>query len=220
MTGSPLCMMAVSLARRQHHRGLPRTASSTRSALQHGWRSAARGPAARVLGLGRPVAPIRRPGGGARETMLEGPWSDQALRPRYQASASWVSSSWRSSSSRHRRRNAPSCPPRHPPPSCCWQSPGPARQGRLGKAGCRVLFRRAVSRMSLAPIRPSDRAIPAAPDRVSSEVPSDDPRVKRHPACVSRGGSWSGRRDSNPRHSAWEADTLPTELLPPGRARS
>src|SRR5580692_3758406 len=27
--------------------------------------------------------------------------------------------------------------------------------------------------------------------------------------------SWSGRRDSNPRPSAWEADTLPTELLPP-----
>jgi hypothetical protein len=25
---------------------------------------------------------------------------------------------------------------------------------------------------------------------------------------------WSGRRDSNPRPSAWEADTLPTELLP------
>ncbi len=24
----------------------------------------------------------------------------------------------------------------------------------------------------------------------------------------------SGRRDSNPRHSAWEADTLPTELRP------
>jgi hypothetical protein len=28
--------------------------------------------------------------------------------------------------------------------------------------------------------------------------------------------SWSGRRDSNPRHSAWEADTLPAELLPLG----
>ena len=28
--------------------------------------------------------------------------------------------------------------------------------------------------------------------------------------------SWSGRWDSNPRHSAWEADALPTELLPPG----
>ncbi len=30
-------------------------------------------------------------------------------------------------------------------------------------------------------------------------------------------GKWSGRRGSNPRHSAWEADTLPTELLPLGR---
>ena len=29
-------------------------------------------------------------------------------------------------------------------------------------------------------------------------------------------GKWSGRRGSNPRHSAWEADTLPTELLPLG----
>jgi hypothetical protein len=28
---------------------------------------------------------------------------------------------------------------------------------------------------------------------------------------------WSGRPDSNRRHSAWEADTLPTELLPLGR---
>ena len=25
---------------------------------------------------------------------------------------------------------------------------------------------------------------------------------------------WSGKRDSNPRLSAWEADTLPTELFP------
>jgi len=35
-------------------------------------------------------------------------------------------------------------------------------------------------------------------------------------------GDWSGRPDSNRRHSAWEADTLPTELLPleeaPGQA--
>ena len=27
---------------------------------------------------------------------------------------------------------------------------------------------------------------------------------------------WSGRRDSNPRPSAWKADALPTELLPQG----
>ena len=26
---------------------------------------------------------------------------------------------------------------------------------------------------------------------------------------------WSGKRDSNPRPSAWKADALPTELLPP-----
>ena len=32
-------------------------------------------------------------------------------------------------------------------------------------------------------------------------------------------GKWSGRRDSNPRHSAWEADTLPAELLPLGSMR-
>jgi hypothetical protein len=29
---------------------------------------------------------------------------------------------------------------------------------------------------------------------------------------------WSGRRGSNSRHSAWKADALPTELLPPGSA--
>jgi hypothetical protein len=28
------------------------------------------------------------------------------------------------------------------------------------------------------------------------------------------GGQVSGKRDSNPRPSAWEADALPTELLP------
>ena len=51
-------------------------------------------------------------------------------------------------------------------------------------------------------------------------------RRTRHPRRVARrdlspasgrgrgGGKWSGRRGSNPRPSAWEADTLPTELLP------
>ena len=46
--------------------------------------------------------------------------------------------------------------------------------------------------------------------------------VKARGAAIGRSyvGSqrnWSGRRDSNPRHSAWEADTLPAELLPLGR---
>ncbi len=37
------------------------------------------------------------------------------------------------------------------------------------------------------------------------------------PALRSSGGFqlWSGRRDSNPRPSAWKADALPTELHPP-----
>jgi dCMP deaminase len=33
------------------------------------------------------------------------------------------------------------------------------------------------------------------------------------------GGSWSGRRDSNPRHTAWKAVALPAELLPPASSR-
>ncbi len=31
---------------------------------------------------------------------------------------------------------------------------------------------------------------------------------------LSYGRNWSGRRDSNPRHPAWKASALPTELLP------
>ena len=50
---------------------------------------------------------------------------------------------------------------------------------------------------------------------------ADDPE-KREKAPIGllhtfMAGKWSGRRDSNPRHSAWEADTLPAELLPLGR---
>ena len=40
----------------------------------------------------------------------------------------------------------------------------------------------------------------------------------RHARQVRRGfrwRGWSGRRGSNSRHSAWKADALPTELLPP-----
>ena len=36
--------------------------------------------------------------------------------------------------------------------------------------------------------------------------------IRTGPATV--GGPWSGGRDSNPRHPAWKAGTLPTELLP------
>ena len=46
------------------------------------------------------------------------------------------------------------------------------------------------------------------------------PELRRQHGCQSekhhRCGApkWSGRRDSNPRPSAWKADALPTELLP------
>ena len=75
-------------------------------------------------------------------------------------------------------------------------------------------------------------------DSVAHAIPGTDPPASgpsclsgREVRCPSRptavqvvgeftltSGEWSGRRGSNPRHSAWEADTLPTELLPLGRA--
>ncbi len=33
-------------------------------------------------------------------------------------------------------------------------------------------------------------------------------------AGVAASNIWSGKRGSNPRHSAWKADALPTELFP------
>ena len=68
---------------------------------------------------------------------------------------------------------------------------------------------------------PSDRPRPAvqgadSDSRVSLTLGEPfviDAATYRYP----RWEGWSGRRDSNPRHSAWEADTLPAELLPPSR---
>jgi hypothetical protein len=39
-------------------------------------------------------------------------------------------------------------------------------------------------------------------------------------SSIRRSRNWSGRRDSNPRPTAWKAVTLPTELLPPTQGRS
>ena len=47
--------------------------------------------------------------------------------------------------------------------------------------------------------------------RSDSRVP-----VRADTGFAVRKRGWSGRRDSNPRHLAWEASTLPTELLPLG----
>src|SRR5690606_30176549 len=43
--------------------------------------------------------------------------------------------------------------------------------------------------------------------------------ARRRLAATAKLSGWSGRRDSNPRHSAWEADALPTELLPHAEER-
>ena len=38
-----------------------------------------------------------------------------------------------------------------------------------------------------------------------------------NPACAGPGKKWSERRDSNPRQSPWQGDTLPTELRSHGK---
>ena len=70
---------------------------------------------------------------------------------------------------------------------------------------------------------PGERAVVVDPDRGGSSIGAStcacDSRARsRGSARGQRKGTWSGRRGSNPRHSAWEADTLPTELLPLGRS--
>src|SRR5690606_38688551 len=61
------------------------------------------------------------------------------------------------------------------------------------------------------------------PDRPSSQSLHDRFRRSSKTLLVLRPetlpvSGWSGRRDSNPRHSAWEADALPAELLPHARS--
>ncbi len=54
------------------------------------------------------------------------------------------------------------------------------------------------------------------PGRLVSLVPAHQARSPQHAISALRASlsNWSGRRDSNSRHSAWEADALPTELRP------
>ena len=58
--------------------------------------------------------------------------------------------------------------------------------------------------------------------RIGSD-PTSDPRTRLGVVSETEAASqlpatphetWSGKRDSNPRPSAWEADALPTELFP------
>ncbi len=90
---------------------------------------------------------------------------------------------------------------------------GPSAGGELGWA-------RMVQRARRRAKRAGDRCPPAraASSRVESRA---GPRPFRGPRSwqSKEGRKWSGKRDSNPRPSAWEADALPTELFPLDRPR-
>ncbi len=68
--------------------------------------------------------------------------------------------------------------------------------------------------------RPRARPMPLGPQQPAQQSPKHSGRISarqeetrfRRPAAGK--WAWSGRRDSNPRHPAWKASALPTELLP------
>ena len=69
----------------------------------------------------------------------------------------------------------------------------------------------AIRELALATVsRRVDRPVRSSSCRRNKDIHGDDHQR----------GRWSGRRDSNPRHPAWEADTLPAELLPLGAPES
>src|ERR1035437_1979774 len=71
----------------------------------------------------------------------------------------------------------------------------------------------AVRQNGAGPRRPRGRGIEGG-IRILSRPAAHDLHARSDILLESVRGKWSGRRDSNPRHSAWEADTLPAELLP------
>src|SRR5947209_4248894 len=74
------------------------------------------------------------------------------------------------------------------------------------------------SRGHMLPISTSRTSTPHKPARGKQAIPatrvlqSDRKKISR---IVT--GNWSGRRESNPRHSAWEADVLPLNYARKGR---
>ncbi len=61
-------------------------------------------------------------------------------------------------------------------------------------------------------------ALPAVNHNTVASRPSSEPWTNQPSPAMNRLVFPSGKRDSNPRHSAWEADALPTELFPRTRA--
>src|SRR5688572_30620402 len=75
-----------------------------------------------------------------------------------------------------------------------------------------------VKRYSKLKVRCFDKLKLLEPKSGFEPETSSLPRMRSTPELLgpdSKKLIWSGRRDSNSRHSAWKADALPTELLPP-----
>ena len=100
------------------------------------------------------------------------------------------------------------------------------RPSRRSPAGRLLLVVGEEAERAARPRDPSDEAEPPArPDRAALRAPRSTPggpRISRdtHSQGVPMGvdrGRWSGRRDSNPRHSAWEVLTSPAVCSELGR---
>ena len=106
---------------------------------------------------------------------------------------------------------------RHADPKTTTQLYGHLAPGYLRKAANRLSFHAgkdsSLSNLGMTTARSftkpfSTYLLPAEPEGVSGGL------AREENLCENNGLTWSGRRGSNSRPSAWEADALPTELHP------
>ena len=72
--------------------------------------------------------------------------------------------------------------------------------------------------MSIRNLRFGDRGHRIFGNGTSEPWPTSSSHASVKQAALATGAGWSGKRDSNPRPSAWKADALATELFPPDPA--
>ena len=133
------------------------------------------------------------------------------MRAESRSVAAWTCStrSVRSSARRARMPCLPSCgwvfgSPRVTSPSFDAASASSATSSRL------------VARLAVSPWACCWQRTEAPAENVTPERWAQRVVRRRRPGDQRKAVGWSGRRGSNSRHSPWEGDALPTELLPPG----